>query len=53
LLVEMVVGDDDQRRCCGPLLMARRILGTGVPVGVGEDDPTWWRCAVGEVGNGA
>jgi hypothetical protein len=27
--------------------MARRIVGTGVPVGVGEDDPTWWRREVG------
>jgi hypothetical protein len=36
----MVVGDDDHGRCVrDPMLTARRIVGTGVPVDVGEDDP--------------
>jgi hypothetical protein len=36
----MVVGDDDHGRCVrDPMSMARCILGTGVPVDVGEDDP--------------
>jgi hypothetical protein len=36
----MVVGDDDHGRCVRDLVMtAWRILGMGVPIGVGEDDP--------------
>jgi hypothetical protein len=37
----MVVSDDDHGRCVrDPSSTARRILGTGVPVDVGEDDPS-------------
>jgi hypothetical protein len=38
----MVVGDDDHERYVRDLVvMVRRILGTSIPVDVGEDDPAW------------
>jgi hypothetical protein len=42
LVVYIVVGDDDHGRCVRDLVvMERHILGTSVPVDVGEDDQAW------------